>query len=353
MHSKHSKRLGEVLIEMRLVKPEDLTSTLSYQMNVPIVDLQKININAEAINLVPEEVARKSTVLPLELVDDTLVVAMAYPDDIRTIRELGIKTGMLYEDKRDEIYAADAGVENAIYRIINNVSPISDMEESDNANYQIFPVNGQTVDVTVNRLSMVYGILGEDEYRIGAPHENWIEFEDPSENATRNYEEGWVEFPVRVYFTYTGAGIRQIQAIGTYFAPYPGGGLIDRPYETDNITVITFDNLDVDSPETKIVQGGFTFLWRWEKNKGPIFQNKDGLRTGSLLFKFKINNPDWNIANSFIFATIKEQDVSYVSNSDMSKWQVEVIAGNTKLISYIILKEDQTSILTWELNPPN
>ena len=76
----------------------------------PIVDIKNLSIDAGVLNLIPEEIARKEMVIPLELNGDTLTLAMAFPDDIRTIRELSIKTGK----RLDIAIASNIDIRNTI-----------------------------------------------------------------------------------------------------------------------------------------------------------------------------------------------------------------------------------------------
>ena len=86
-------RLGEVLIKQGLVSNEDLLLILAGQFKVPIADLKKSEIQAQALALVPEEIARKSYIIPLEVNEDSLTIAMAFPDDVRILRDVATKTG--------------------------------------------------------------------------------------------------------------------------------------------------------------------------------------------------------------------------------------------------------------------
>lgn len=81
-------RLGEVLVEQGRIAPETLATTLSFQLGVPVVDLKHFRIQTEALRLIPEEVARAHNVLPLELRDNALTVAMDEPQDVRTLDAL-------------------------------------------------------------------------------------------------------------------------------------------------------------------------------------------------------------------------------------------------------------------------
>ncbi|MDD5701451.1 MAG: GspE/PulE family protein [Dehalococcoidales bacterium] len=103
-------RLGEILVNQGIVKIEDLLAILSAQYNVPIVDLKKRKIQPQVIALIPEDIARKATVIPLEVTNGLLVVAMAFPDDVQTLRDISTRTG-----KRIQIALAAPGeINNAI-----------------------------------------------------------------------------------------------------------------------------------------------------------------------------------------------------------------------------------------------
>jgi type II secretory ATPase GspE/PulE/Tfp pilus assembly ATPase PilB-like protein len=90
---KEGGRLGDIMVKQHLVSMEDMLAVLSVQFNVPLADLKKQQVRPDALALIPEEVARKNTIIPLELIEDTLIVAMAYPDDVRTMRDIGTITG--------------------------------------------------------------------------------------------------------------------------------------------------------------------------------------------------------------------------------------------------------------------
>ncbi|MEA3459279.1 MAG: ATPase, T2SS/T4P/T4SS family [Chloroflexota bacterium] len=59
-----------------------------------VVDLKRYEVEPEALRLVPEAIARKYDVMPLHIEGDSLVVAMAYPENLYTLEDLRICTGM-------------------------------------------------------------------------------------------------------------------------------------------------------------------------------------------------------------------------------------------------------------------
>ncbi|MEK7848053.1 MAG: hypothetical protein AAB270_03935, partial [Chloroflexota bacterium] len=86
------KRLTEVLLADQVVTPETLATVLSFQLNVPVVELRQFRIQPEAVALVPEEVARERGVLPLSLEGDVLRVAMEDPQDVQLVDTLAALT---------------------------------------------------------------------------------------------------------------------------------------------------------------------------------------------------------------------------------------------------------------------
>jgi len=263
-----------------------------------------------------------------------------------TFTNTGVRAGQTYEENMNEVYAADAGVEDAMYRMIKDDATLQDLEENDSHSYSLpSSVNSLPVNVTVTKLALIQGLLGDDEYNLNQPHENWVQFDIPPEMTTRNYEEDWVEYYIELTFYYEGTGNRLVETVGAFFAPVPGDeSLIDAPYEVVTIPAMTLDYLA--STETKTASGGFAFIWRWQNNLGPTFDKNN--RDGTLSFKFKIHDADWDYTASFIWATFKEQDISFVTNAELYKWLIEATAGNTTVRSAIIDNAGALTILTWE-----
>jgi hypothetical protein len=77
----------------------------------------------------------------------------------------GLLAGEVYEGRTAELYAADAGVENAIWKIQNKDGYLPCSPGSPATNYTITDVNGKGVDVTiesvyaVNNMTFIYHVL--------------------------------------------------------------------------------------------------------------------------------------------------------------------------------------------------
>ena len=94
LQRKQGGKLTEVLVNQEMVKAEDLAAVLSVQLNVPLIDLKGHMVQPNALRLIPEYTARKHTLIPLDVVGDTLVVVMADPEDIRTIEDIKAQAKM-------------------------------------------------------------------------------------------------------------------------------------------------------------------------------------------------------------------------------------------------------------------
>jgi len=90
-------RLGDILIKQGLIKPEQLAIVLSIHLNLPLIDLKRHVVQQRALRLIPEEMARKYTLIPLDIVNDSLMVVMADPEDIRTIEDIKAQARMRVE----------------------------------------------------------------------------------------------------------------------------------------------------------------------------------------------------------------------------------------------------------------
>jgi DNA-binding response OmpR family regulator len=121
--NKHGKKhLGRILLQRKVVTADELTellqqqqteggrlattaaqagkadstellSALSEQQGLPAIDLRRLSIPLDSLALVPIEIARKHSILPLQSEDDRLFLAMADPADRRVIEEIEFVTG--------------------------------------------------------------------------------------------------------------------------------------------------------------------------------------------------------------------------------------------------------------------
>jgi general secretion pathway protein E len=91
------KKLEEVLVEEGYISPRDLMRALSIQLKVPLIDLKRHTISLEILKLVPEDLARKYNVLPLDVIGKSLALVMGDTMDVGIIGDIAAVTKMRVE----------------------------------------------------------------------------------------------------------------------------------------------------------------------------------------------------------------------------------------------------------------
>ena len=91
------RSLGRILVDRGFIAERDLVTALATQIGMEFVDVGDIDIDARAVTMVPDAIARRHALLPIRFEDGKLVVAMSDPsnviaiDDVRTITKMDIK----------------------------------------------------------------------------------------------------------------------------------------------------------------------------------------------------------------------------------------------------------------------
>jgi len=101
--------LGRVLVDLGYATQGGILSVMAKQIGIPYIDFSMKRPDANAIALVPRELATRYTLMPIEIDDGHLVVAMADPQNVLALDDLRIITG--YEitpaiSTKDDIVAA-------------------------------------------------------------------------------------------------------------------------------------------------------------------------------------------------------------------------------------------------------
>lgn len=124
-------RIGSILVKLGYISEEQIASFLGRQYGVPPVDPNKGTIDPAVLKLVPAEVARKRLLIPLSRSGSILTVAMADPSDIFAIDEVRFITGHYIQP----MVAPDTSIQNALNRYYEAAgsarSLVRDFEQKD------------------------------------------------------------------------------------------------------------------------------------------------------------------------------------------------------------------------------
>lgn len=88
------KSLGRILIESDVLTEGQLTAVLAEQIGIRYVDLNTYAIDPSATTRIDQALARRYTVVPIDLDGGRLVVAMADPTNVFALDDLRVKSGM-------------------------------------------------------------------------------------------------------------------------------------------------------------------------------------------------------------------------------------------------------------------
>ena len=75
----------------------DLHKYISREFGIPQVDLDLLEIEPKVLALIPGDVARSLSVIPVFLAGEKLLIAMVNPTDVAAIDHLGKLTGLSIE----------------------------------------------------------------------------------------------------------------------------------------------------------------------------------------------------------------------------------------------------------------
>ncbi len=79
------KKIGEILKELGYIDGIELAAALSVQLDMPYVRLSDYNLTPELTEIIPARVARSRLILPIELLEDRVVVAVEDPLDVASL----------------------------------------------------------------------------------------------------------------------------------------------------------------------------------------------------------------------------------------------------------------------------
>jgi type IV pilus assembly protein PilB len=122
--------LRKILVKQGLVSEEDIANFFEEQLGIPRIDLKNYLIDAKVTALIPEAVAKKYHLIPLFKTGDTLTVATADPLNVVALDEIRIKTKCNVEPT----VATETEIMNTINQYYSTGGSIDDIIKSINLN---------------------------------------------------------------------------------------------------------------------------------------------------------------------------------------------------------------------------
>src|SRR4026208_1468139 len=105
-------KLGYNLVNLGLVKDEEITALLSKQYGAPSSNLAEFELDPAVIKLIPGDTAQKYQIVPLSRAGATLTIAMTDPTNVFAMDDIKFMTGYNVEP----VVASEIAVIEAIQK---------------------------------------------------------------------------------------------------------------------------------------------------------------------------------------------------------------------------------------------
>ncbi|MEA2695199.1 MAG: type pilus assembly protein PilB [Acidobacteriota bacterium] len=120
MQKDQGGRLGTNLVKLGYLSERQLVESLSQHFKVPSVDLKGMEIDDAVIKIIPADIARKYTILPVNKAGATVTVAMIDPTNVFAMDDVKFMTGY----KVEPVVASENSIRLAIDRYYGSTHAI-------------------------------------------------------------------------------------------------------------------------------------------------------------------------------------------------------------------------------------
>ena len=116
-------RLGAQITQLGYLDETELTDFVAKQYGVPSINLEEFEIDPAVIELVPEEVAQKHGVIPVNRAGSTLILATSDPSNIFALDDIKFLTGYNIQP----VVASEEAIRRCIDQYYDQASSIEDV----------------------------------------------------------------------------------------------------------------------------------------------------------------------------------------------------------------------------------
>jgi len=84
--------LGEILVKLGYVNEQDIVQALTVQYGFPYLPLENYELKTELVSVIPENVARQYSIIPIDVIGGILTIAMSNPLNEKAIEDIEMMT---------------------------------------------------------------------------------------------------------------------------------------------------------------------------------------------------------------------------------------------------------------------
>jgi len=107
---KNNVPLGTAIVSLGFLSEEEMAQALSRHLGYPYIDLNQFEVYADAVDLIPMEIAKKYLVMPIHRIRSFLTLAMVDPTDLDVIEDIRFRTALSIQP----VIASESGIMNAV-----------------------------------------------------------------------------------------------------------------------------------------------------------------------------------------------------------------------------------------------
>jgi type IV pilus assembly protein PilB len=151
---KEGARLIKLILDKAYVSEQDLAVSMGRVLNVPPINLARISIPAEIIDLLPHDTLHNHKVIPVSRLENKLFLAMADPlnvlalDDVRRITKMEIAPLIASEKSlSDKLNAIDAAKSGTIEDIIEDAQKQREASDEEAGTVEAIREGGEEVNL--------------------------------------------------------------------------------------------------------------------------------------------------------------------------------------------------------------
>ncbi len=127
-------RLGASLTKLGFIDENELSNFVSKQYGVPSINLEEHEIDPELVNLIPEDLAQKYQIIPVNRSGSTLIIATADPSNLSAADAIQFRTGYRVE----LMVASEKAIKSALEKHYDATETMTEvMEDFDDTGIEV------------------------------------------------------------------------------------------------------------------------------------------------------------------------------------------------------------------------
>ncbi|PMS55662.1 MSHA biogenesis protein MshE [Vibrio parahaemolyticus] len=162
------QKLGDALIDLGFITEKQMLEFLSQQLGLPLIDLGRAPVDADAVQILPEVHARRLRAMVVARNGDTLRVAMSDPADLFTQESL---MNLLGEYNLEFIIASERqliSIFDRYYRRTKEIASFAEQLQAEHQDVQSFDYGIDEADSEEVTVVKLVNSMFEDAVQVGA-----------------------------------------------------------------------------------------------------------------------------------------------------------------------------------------